>query len=443
MDVVYTSCAGMDVHKKTIVVCCMTPDAHGAKQIETRTFGTMTQDLLALSDWLTRKEITHVAMESTGELWKPVYNILEGSFTVLLVNAQHMKTVPGRKTDVQDAEWIADLLRHGLLRGSFVPPLPQRDLRDVTRQRTLLVRERADVVNRLHKVLEWANIKLTSVATDVMGVSGRAMLEAIAAGQSDPVALAELAKGRLRNKQTDLVRALDGRTREHHRFLIAEHLIHIDFLDERIAAFDALIARYVTSQSEPSVPPPDRTEPDPGQPTAPASPMAPLRWQQAVALLDTIPGVGQKTAEKLVAEIGTDMSRFPTDAHLASWARLCPGNNESAGKRHSARTGKGNVWLKSALTEAAHAAVKVEDCYLAAVYHRLVGRRGAKRAIAAVAHRILIAAYYMLLRHEPYRDTGPLHLDEQRRNRMAHRLRYKLEKLGYVVNLEPVAVIAL
>jgi transposase len=316
-------------------------------------------------------------------------------------------------------------------------------LRDVTRQRTLLVRERADVVNRLHKVLEWANIKLTSVATDVMGVSGRAMLEAIAAGQSDPVALAELAKGRLRNKQTDLVRALDGRTREHHRFLIAEHLIHIDFLDERIAAFDALIARYVTSQSEPSVPPPDRTEPDPGQPTAPASPMAPLRWQQAVALLDTIPGVGQKTAEKLVAEIGTDMSRFPTDAHLASWARLCPGNNESAGKRHSARTGKGNVWLKSALTEAAHAAVKVEDCYLAAVYHRLVGRRGAKRAIAAVAHRILIAAYYMLLRHEPYRDTGPLHLDEQRRNRMAHRLRYKLEKLGYVVNLEPVAVIAL
>ena len=437
MDVVYTYCAGMDVHKKTVVVCCMTPDATGAKQIETRTFGTMTQDLLALSDWLTSKQITHVAMESTGELWKPVYNILEGSFTVLLVNAQHMKTVPGRKTDVQDAEWIADLLRHGLLRGSFIPPLPQRDLRDVTRQRTLLVRERADVVNRLHKVLEWANIKLTSVATDVMGVSGRAMLEAIAAGQSDPAALAGLAKGKLRNKQTDLVRALDGRIRAHHRFLIAEHMIHIEFLEERIAAFDTLIAQYVASQSESSeVAPPSATP----NPTPPASSTAPVSWQRAVVLFDTIPGIAQKTAEKLVAEIGTDMSRFPSEAHLSSWAKVCPGNNESAGKRHSGRTGKGNVWLKSALTEAAWAAVKVKDCYLAAIYHRLAGRRGAKKAIIAVAHHILIAVYYMLLRNEPYQDHGPQQLDEQRKSRLAHQLRYRLEKLGYVVNLDPVAV---
>lgn len=442
MDVVYTHCAGMDVHKKTIVVCCMAPDAAGSRQIEIRTFGTMTQDLLSLSDWLTSRQITHVAMESTGELWKPVYNILEGGFTVLLVNAQHMKTVPGRKTDVQDAEWIADLLRHGLLRGSFVPPLAQRDLRDVTRQRTLLVRERADVVNRLHKVLEWANIKLTSVATDVTGVSGRAMLNAIAAGQSDPVALAELAKGQLRNKQQQLVRALDGRIREHHRFLIAEHMIHIEFLEERIAAFSALIDQYVTSQSESFQASPPSATPNPAPPATAASPTTVVTWRHAIDLFDTIPGIAQKTAEKLVAEMGTDMSRFPTEAHLSSWAKVCPGNNESAGKRHSGRTGKGNVWLKSALTEAAWAAVKVKDCYLADVYHRLVGRRGAKRAIAAVAHRILIAAYYMLLRNEPYQDHGPLQLEEQRKNRLAHQLRYRLEKLGYVVNLEPVAVAA-
>jgi len=441
MDVLYTHCAGMDVHKKTIVVCCMTPDPAGGKQIETRTFGTMTQDLLALSDWLSGKQITHVAMESTGELWKPVYNILEGSFTVLLVNAQHIKTVPQRKTDVQDAEWIADLLRHGLLRGSYVPPLPQRDLRDLTRQRTLLVRERADVVNRLHKVLEWANIKLTSVATDVTGASGRAMLQAIVAGQADPTLLAELAKGRLRNKLQELVRALDGRIREHHRFMIGQHLIHIEFLDEQIALFDTTIAQQVavdSDQADQGPPPAASGDPNGQANSGPGSPS----WQKAVILLDTIPGVGPKTAEKLVAEIGTDMSRFPTEAHLASWAKLCPGNNESAGKRHSGRTGKGNVWLRSALTEAAWAAVKVKDCYLAAVYHRLVGRRGAKKAIIAVAHRILIAAYHILRRQEPYQDHGPLRLDQQRKDRLANRLRYRLEQLGYAVKLEPVAVAA-
>lgn len=442
MDVVYTHCAGMDVHKKTIVVCCITPDADGMKQVETRTFGAMTQDLLALSDWLTGERITHVAMESTGELWKPVYNILEGSVTVLLVNAQHMKTVPGRKTDVQDAEWIADLLRHGLLKGSFVPPLPQRDLRDLTRQRSVLVRERADVVNRLHKVLEWANIKLTSVATDVTGASGRAMLAAIVAGQADATKLAELAKGRLRNKHHELVRALDGRIREHHRFMIARHLIHIEFLDEQITLFDATIAEQIADESDQPTTPPTLTIPDGDQIARPGSKTAAPSWQHAVDLFDTIPGVGLKTAEKLVAEIGADMSRFASEAHLSSWAKLSPGNNESAGKRHSGRTGKGNPWLKSALIEAAWAAVKVKDCYLAAVYHRLVGRRGAKRAITAVAHHILIAAYYMLKRDEPYQDHGPLQMDEQRKSRLAHQLRYRLEKLGYLVNLEPVAVAA-
>ena len=435
MDVVYTRCAGMDVHKKSIFVCCMTPDAVGNNALETRSFGTMTQDLLALSDWLTTKEITHVAMESTGELWKPVYNILEGSFTILLVNAQHVKNVPGRKTDVQDAEWIADLLRHGLLRGSFVPPLAQRDLRDLTRQRTLLVRERADVVNRLHKVLEWANIKLTSVATDVRGVSGRAMLDAIVAGQENPVVLADLAKGRLRDKRDLLIRALGGRIRDHHRFLIAQHLIHIDFLGEQIAVFDQMIEQLVSEQE--TLPPLGAT---PKQASAPGTggelAAAPLSWHEAVALLDTIPGIGLRTAEKLVAEIGTDMARFPTEAHLASWAKLCPSNNESAGKRHSGRTGKGNPWLKGALTEAAHGAVRVKDCYFSAVYQRLVGRRGAKRAIGAVAHHILVAAYYMLLRHEPYRDAGSLPGAEERTQRIAHRLCYRLEKLGYVVHLQ-------
>jgi len=439
MDVIYPYCAGMDVHKLTIVVCCMTPDATGQNSLETRTFGTMTQDLLALSDWLTSKQITHVAMESTGELWKPVYNILEGSFTILLVNAQHVKNVPGRKTDVQDAEWIADLLRHGLLRGSFVPPLGQRDLRDLTRQRTLLVRERADVVNRLHKVLEWANIKLTSVATDVRGVSGRAMLDAIVAGQEDAVVLADLAKGKLRDKRDLLIRALGGRIRQHHRFLMAEHLIHIDFLSERIAVFDQTIEQQVAEQTPP---PPtvhqEGNEPGPGA----EKPTDPLSWEQAVRLLDTIPGIGVTTAEKLVAEIGTDMSRFPSEAHLASWAKLCPGNNESAGKRHSGRTGKGNPWLKGALTEAAHGAVRVKDCYLSAVYHRLVGRRGAKRATVAVAHHILVAAYYILLRREPYQDHGPMQLDDQRKNRLANRLRYRLEKLGYVVNLQEAVPVA-
>lgn len=441
MDIVYTHCAGMDVHKKTIVVCCLTPETTAGTGPATRTFGTMTQDLLDLSDWLTSLGITHVAMESTGELWKPVYNILEGSFTILLVNAQHVKNVPGRKTDVQDAAWIADLLRHGLLRGSFVPPLVQRDLRDLTRQRTLLVRERADVVNRLHKVLEWANIKLTSVATNVQGVSARAMLDAIVAGQADPVVLADLAKGKLRDKHDLLVRALGGHIRDHHRFLIAEHLIHIDFLGERIAIFDEMIEHQVNEQSQPTTPPATR-EQDNGQSGAADTALPPLPWAEAVTILDTMPGIGITTAEKLVAEIGTDMSRFPTEAHLASWARVCPGNNESAGKRHAARAGKGNPWLKEALTEAAHGAVRNKDCYFSAVYHRLVGRRGAKRATLAVAHHILIAAYHMLLEHEPYKDpvTGPG--NELRKQRLAHRLRYRLEKLGYTVNLQETVPVA-
>lgn len=260
MDVTYTHCAGLDVHKKSVVACCITPGIKGEKQVEIRTFGTMTADLLALSDWLSSKGVTHVAMESTGEFWKPLYNILEGNFELLVVNARHIKNVPGRKTDVKDAEWIADLLRHGLLRGSFIPPQPQRDLRDLTRQRTNLVQDRATVVNRLQKVCEWSNIKLSAVATDITGVSARAMLEAILAGNTTPTALAELAKGRLRNKRSELERALNGVVRDHHRFMLAQHLAQIDFLDEQIALFDEQIALHMAktdtanAQQPPSLP---------------------------------------------------------------------------------------------------------------------------------------------------------------------------------------------
>jgi transposase len=378
-------------------------------------------------------------MESTGEFWKPIYNLLEGQFEILVVNAQHVKNVPGRKTDVRDAEWLADLLRHGLLRGSFIPPRPQRDLRDLTRQRMNLVQDRVTVVNRLQKVLEWANIKLTSVATDITGVSARAMLEAILQGQVDASILAELARGRMRSKLPELERALSGRVREHHRFLIANHLAQIDFLDEQIVGFDAEIAKRM----EPPEPPQDQTDPrDQTPPTEAQGADSPLSWEAAVALLDTIPGIGRRAAEQILAEIGPDMRRFPTEAHIASWARLSPGNNESAGKRFSGRTGHGNRFLRSCLVQAAHAAVRVKDSYFKSFYHRLAGRRGVKRAIVAVAHRILIAAYHMLSRHEPFRELGATYLDERNRTRVVKGATRRLEQLGYRVTLEPGAVAA-
>lgn len=438
MDVIYTHGAGLDVHKKSVVVCCMTPGPQGEKLVEHRTFGTMTADLLAVSDWLLSKQITHVAVESTGEFWKPIYNLLEGHFEILVVNAQHVKNVPGRKTDVKDAEWLADRLRHGLLRGSFIPPQPQRDLRDLTRQRMNLVQDRGTVVNRLHKVLEWANIKLTSVATDVTGVSARAMLEALLQGEVDAQSLAELARGRMRSKLPELERALSGRVREHHRFIIANHLAHIDFLDEQIAVFDAEIAQRM----EPLPPPQDQPAPDPGPQAKASGPAAPLAWEAAVALLDTIPGIGRRAAEQVLAEIGPDMSRFPTAAHIASWARLAPGHNESAGKRYSGRTGHGNRFLRSCLVQAAHAAVRVKGSYFQAFYHRLAGRRGVKRAIVAVAHRILIAAYHMLIRQQPFHELGAAYLDERHRTKVVKGATRRLEQLGYRVTLEPVAATA-
>ncbi len=454
MELVSPHCAGLDVHKKNVVACVRILGADGKSQTETRTFSTMTADLLALADWLRAHGVTEVAMESTGEYWKPVYAILEPQFTVLVVNAQHIKQVPGRKTDVKDAAWIAELLAHGLLRPSFIPPAPQRDLRDLTRQRTTLIQERAAVVNRLQKVLEWANIKLAAVATDVLGTSARAMLEAIVDGQSDAATLAELAKGRMRTKREALEQALEGRVRTHHRFMIARHLEHIDFLDEQIATFDSQIAEAITAGAVSDGPPPPAADDAAGPPPAALPPAPPpasdpaagtpaaITWQEAITIWDEIPGIGRRVAEQIVAEVGIDLAQFRSAAHLASWAKLCPGTHESAGKRKPVSIGKGNNWLRSTLVQAAHAAVRVKDSYLSAFYSRLVGRRGKKKAIIAVAHKILVLAYTLIQKRERYRDPGATYLDSHRKDHLLHRLRRRIEQLGYAVSLEPMAVAA-
>jgi transposase len=406
MNVVYSRCAGLDVHKKTVVAAIIVPRGKRAWQKETRTFGTMTADLLELSDWLQAYEVTHVAMESTGEYWKPIFNILEANFQVLLVNSQHISKVPGRKTDVSDAEWIADLLRHGLLKPSFIPPPGQRALRELTRHRTNFVRERMNLANRLQKVLESANIKLASVATDVLGVSGRAILDALIAGRVDPNEMAELAKGRMRDKRELLARALAGRVQPHHRFVLTELLCQIDSIDETLTRFDEQIAEYLHP------------------------------FELAVELLDTIPGVARQTAQVILAEMGADMSRFPSAAHLAAWAGVAPGNYESAGKRQSGKVRQGNRTLRSALVQAANAAARTKNTYLAAQYHRLAARRGRKKALLAVAHSILVIAYYVIRRQEPYHELGGDYFDQRRPAITAKRLVKRLERLGYQVSLQ-------
>jgi len=402
MKVVYERCCGLDVHKKTVTACVITPEGR-----ETRTFGTTTGDLLQLADWLAARRVSHVAMESTGVYWKPVYNLLEGlEMTLLVVNAYHIKAVPGRKTDVKDAEWIADLLRHGLLRGSHIPDRPQRELQELVRYRKGLINQRAQVINRIQKVLEGANIKLSSVARDVVGVSGRAMLEALIAGEADAQALAGLAKGRLRSKRVELEGALRGLVGPHQRFLLQSQLRHLDFLDQEIAHLSEEIAQ--------------RMRP----------------FEDALQRLDTIPGVGRRAAEQVLAEIGPDISRFPTAAHLASWARVCPGNNESAGKRKSGRTGSGNRWLREALLEAGWAAARSRQTYLSAQYHRLAARRGAKRAIVAVAHTILVIIHHLLEEGTVYRELGGNYFDERAREATVRRSVQRLQRLGYTVTLE-------
>lgn len=441
MRVVNQRCAGLDVHKKTVVACRVRINEANEWEQEVRTFGTMTCDLLDLLDWLLDWEVTQVAMESTGEYWKPIYNLLESQLEILLVNAKHVKNVPGRKTDVKDAEWLAELLVHGLLKASFIPAKPQRDLRDLTRYRVNLVQERARIIQRLQKVLENANIKLASVATDVLGVSGRRMLDELVAGNADAATMAELAKGRLRNKLPDLEKALTGVVATHHRFLLAHHLVHIDFLDEQIEAVSQQIMQQV--EAMPTLPPPTTGQDDggTGPSTSPAqSPQqAPLSWQAAIDLLDTAPGVDQKLAQQVLAEMGINMQQFPTAGHFAAWAGLAPGNRQSGGKRYATRLSDGNQLLRTILVQGAWAAIRTKDTYLSALYRRLAARRGKKRAIIAVAHSLSVSFYHMLARRQPYQELGADYFDQRSKGVKTDWLIKQFNKLGYNVSLEPVS----
>ena len=402
MNIMYERCAAIDIAKKEVVVCLSLP-----KHQESRSFGTMTHQLLELADYLAEHKVTHVAMESTGVYWKPIYNLFEGyDFELMLVNPGDFKAVPGRKTDVKDAEWLADLLRHGLLRGSFVPKRDHRELRELVRYRKSLIEERARETNRLEKILEGANIKVSSVASTMTSVGVRAMLRAMVDGESDVKKLAEMAKGRMRSKIDVLEQALVGLMGPHQRFMLSEQLNHIEETEARIERISQEIA--------------ERLRP----------------FEEALQALETIPGMGRKLAEAVVAEIGFDMGQFPTHKHLASWAKVCPGNNESAGKRKSGRTGKANKYLRSALVEAAHAASHTRGTYLSAQYHRLAARRGKKRAAMAVAHSILVIIYYMLRDGTPYQELGGNYFDELKEDRVVRRMERRLQNLGYEVTLK-------
>jgi transposase len=406
MDVLYRCCCGMDVHKDTVAACVLIWES-GCARKEQRVFGTTTRQLLELSDWLHGHGVTHVAMESTGVYWKPIWNILEGQFDITLVNPQHFKSVPGRKTDLKDGEWIGDLLQHGLLRKSFVPDKPTRELRDLTRSRAMLAREKVRLSCRIQKVLEDANIKLASVASDVLGSSGRAMLSAIVKGESDPSILAELAQKRLRAKIPQLQTALAGRITDHHRFLLKQWLEMLLVTEGKIAEFDRQIEET-------------------GAPFA-----------EAVATWITIPGIDRVAAWCLVAEIGTNMDQFGSAQHLSSWAGICPGNNESAGKKKSGKTRRGSVWLRRVLCEAAWAASHCKRSYFQAQFHRLAGKRGKKRALIAVAHSVLVVVYVLRKRGCVYQDLGRDYFEHINQEQLTRYHVKKLQRLGYSVTVAP------
>lgn len=409
MEVIHARCAGLDVHKQTVVACVRIATGDAVRH-EVRTFGTTSAALLALADWLRAEGCTHAVLESTGVYWKPVWAVLEGEVTLLLAHAAAVRNIPGRKSDVQDARWLADLLAHGLVRASFVPPPAQQALRELTRTRRQLVRETAAHIQRIHKLLEGASIKLASVLSNVVGVSGRAVLEALAAGETDATRLADRLHARSQNKRVAVVQALTGaRLRAHHRLLLQQHLQLIGSLEASIAALETEIAAL----------------------------LAPFRG--AVARLVTIPGISTTAAAIVIAEIGADMQRFPTAGHLRSWVGLCPRLDESAGKHGSRRIRKGSPWLKPVLVQSAWAAIRVRDSYSRALYARLLRRSGKKQAIVAVAAALLTAIYHMLQTDQPYRDLGPHHLTAVDRHRMTRRLTKRLEHLGYQVTLQEVA----
>ncbi len=407
MGVKYERCCGVDVHKKSVTACAIVPGTEGQVVKVRRSFGTLREELGELTAWLKAYGVTTVAMESTGVYWKPVYNLLEGEFDLLVVNPEHVKKLAGRKTDVADAEWIADLLRHGLLKGSFIPSSLLRELRDLTRYRTRLGDERTSEVNRLQKVLEDANIKIASVMSDVMGMSGRAILAQLLEGQTDPVLLAELAQGKLREKRDLLEKALSGTVTDHHRFMLAQHLSHIDYLDEAIERLNQEIA--------------DKIRP----------------FEAQVAVWDSLPGIGSRLAEIIVAEIGADLKPFEDASHLASWSGICPGNNESGGKRRNGKTRRGSKWLRRALIEAAHAAARKKNSYFRAQYYRLASRRGKQRAAVAVGHALLVTGYYLITRQLSYQDLGNAYFDERNREAVKRRAVKRLEQLGFQVQITP------
>jgi len=408
MQVLYERCAGLDVHQKSVVVTVMLTAPTGQVSKVTRTFSTMTADLLALDSWLAQQQVGQLAMESTGVYWYPVYNLLEEGRSVILVNPQHMRAVPGRKTDVKDSEWLAELLRHGLLKASFIPPKPIRQLRELTRYRKRLVQERTQALNRLQKVLESANIKVGTIATDLLGVSGRAMLEALIAQEHTPVQMANLARGRMRSRIPALRQALEGRVTDHHRFLLRQMLNHLDFLEQAI--------QQVQTQLEHQLAP----------------------YAEAMALLQTIPGISATSAAAIIAEIGVDMSQFPSAKHLASWAGLCPGNKQSGGKRLQAGTNPGNRWLRGTFGEVAWVVSHTKDNYLVAQFRRLAHRRGKYKAVIALAHTILVIIYHVLRDKRPYTDLGADYFDRLETARVERYHVRRLEQLGYTVTLAPV-----
>ena len=444
MELLYERCAGLDVHKKNVKVCLKTPGRDGRSSKELRTYATKTADLLEMRDWLKEKGCTHLAMESTGVYWKPIYNLLEGDFEILVVNAHHLKTVPGRKTDLKDSEWIADLLQHGLLQASFIPSAPQRELRDLTRYRTRLVEERAREINRLQKTLEDTNLKLGDVVSDVMGKASQLILQAVVNGETDPTRLASFAVGRVHASLEDLESALTGKVRAHYRFMLGEHLKQIETLSAAIGRVSQEIARRFTPPDAPG-------EGEPGEQIAPQEPQpqseetsslpssADLSWQEAAQLIDEITGISQEAAQGILAEIGIEMDQFPSAQHVASWAGVCPGNHESAGKRLSGKARKGNPYLRRLLVQAAHAAAHSKNTYLSAQYHRIASRRGAKKAALAVAHSILIIIYHLLRDRSAYQDLGGNYFDERDRQAVEKRLVRRLERMGYQVELQPMA----